>query len=168
MFPELQETPPHTHSHTLFQSRSGPRMERTPQPRLPLRWIFVLVSLCIHADAHDRRPGGVHTSSGKSPASDPPPAVRVRCHSDSMEVAVRADVFDWGLLVEARHLRLGPGPAAEGGVCGAAPPQPGEEELILRAPLMDCGMKRSVRVAAPGNDVWLRNVKCLLSPQRRR
>lgn len=147
-----------------FQSRSGPRMERNPQS-LPFRWISVLILVCTHTEnllAFNRGPNNPHSRSAslgrvqpfsteakKSPVSDPPdhpPSILVRCHSDSMELLVHADLFNRGLRVDGRHLRLGSSSAAEGSVCTAA--QSGEAEFIIWVYLMDCGMKLSVSVVA--------------------
>ena len=59
-----------------------------------------------------------------------------------MEVVVQADLFDTGLHVDGRHLRLGSDTAAEYSACSAAPS--GEAEFTIRAQLMDCGTKLSV------------------------
>lgn len=145
-----------------FQSRSGPRMERNLQS-LPFRWIVVLILVCTHTEnllAFTRGPNNNHihsaslgrvqpfsTEAKKSPVSDPPdhpPSVLVRCHSDSMELVVQADLFNRGLWVDGRHLRLGSGSAAEGSVCRAAPS--GDAEFIIWVYLMDCGMKLSVSI----------------------
>ncbi|CAB1454580.1 unnamed protein product [Pleuronectes platessa] len=70
-----------------------------------------------------------------------PRPVVLRCHPDSMEVVVQADLFDTGLQVDGRHLRLGSDPAAEYSACSAAPS--GEAEFTIWAHLMDCGTKLS-------------------------
>lgn len=134
-------------------------MERCPQS-LPLRWIVVLILVGTHAEtllASNRGPNDPRARSASlghgqtfaPPVSDPPdhpPAVVVICHSDSMELLVQADLFSRGLQVDGRHLRLGPSSAAEGGVCVATPSR--EAGFTIWAPLMGCGMKRSVRGAA--------------------
>lgn len=155
-----------------FQSRSGPRMERNYQS-LPFRWIVVLIVVCTHTEnllAFTRGPNNPHihsaslsrlqpfsTEAKKSPVSDPPndpPSVLVRCHSDSMELVVQADLFNRGLQVDGRHLHLGWSSAAEGSVCRAAPS--GETEFIIWVYLMDCGMKLSVSIVAfAGLYKWL-------------
>ncbi|XP_039998624.1 zona pellucida sperm-binding protein 3b [Xiphias gladius] len=73
---------------------------------------------------------------GAPPRPRPRPVV-VRCHPDSVEVVVQADMFDTGLQVDGRHLRLGSDPVAEESSCGSVPS--GEAEFTLRAHLMDCG-----------------------------
>lgn len=134
-------------------------MERSPLS-LPLRCIVVLILVGTRAEnlftsnrdpneprARSASPG--HGQTFAPPVSDPPdhpPAVVVRCHSDSMELLVQADLFSRGLQVDGRHLRLGPSSAAEGGACVATPSR--EAGFTVWAPLMGCGMKRSVRVAA--------------------
>ncbi|XP_062260345.1 zona pellucida sperm-binding protein 3-like [Platichthys flesus] len=70
-----------------------------------------------------------------------PRPVVLRCHPDSMEVVVQADLFDTGLQVDGRHLRLGSEPAAEYSACSAAPS--GKAEFTIWAHLMDCGTKLS-------------------------
>ena len=72
-----------------------------------------------------------------------PPVYRgiaVKCHADSMEVVVRADLFDTGLLIEAQRLHLGSND------CTAFPSA--EAELTVHFNLMDCGMKLSVSVGS--------------------
>lgn len=143
----------------------NPRMERSPQ-RLPFRWVVVVILVCTHTEnvrASDRgpndprvrnaaSPGHVQpfsTDAKQIPVSDPPdhpPAVVVRCHSDSMELLLQADLFNRGLQVDGRHLRLGSSPAAEGSACAATPS--GEAGFTIWAPLMDCGMRRSVSIVA--------------------
>ncbi|KAM9349935.1 uncharacterized protein ABDE67_009653 [Symphorus nematophorus] len=81
------------------------------------------------------------TAAVKQQQSARPRPVVVHCHPDSMEVVVQADVFDRGLQVDSRHLRLGSGSVSEGSACGAVPS--GEEELTLRTNLMECGTKLS-------------------------
>lgn len=139
-------------------------MERNPQS-LPFRWIVVLILVCTRTEnllafargpskplVRGAPPGRVQpfsTEAERSPASAPPDhslSVLVRCHSDSMELVVQADLFNQGLRVDGGHLRLGWSSAAEGGVCGAT--ASGEAEFIIRVSLMDCGMKLSVSTVA--------------------
>lgn len=136
-------------------------MERQPQS-LPFRWVVVLILVCTHTEnllAFTRGPFNPHIHSAslgrvqpfsieakKSPVLDHPPSVLVRCHSDSMELVVQADLFNRGLRVDGRHLRLGLSSAAEDSACTAAPS--GEAEFIIWVYLMDCGMKLSVSVVA--------------------
>uniref|UniRef100_A0A673B4I3 Zona pellucida sperm-binding protein 3 n=1 Tax=Sphaeramia orbicularis TaxID=375764 RepID=A0A673B4I3_9TELE len=90
--------------------------------------------------------GGLHppVSTGKHPQPTQAPArprpVLVKCHPDSMEVVVQADVFDTGLLVELTHLRLGSEAHGEG-ACRPVPS--GHAEYTIWASLTDCGTKLS-------------------------
>ncbi|KAJ4918042.1 hypothetical protein JOQ06_002068 [Pogonophryne albipinna] len=68
-----------------------------------------------------------------------PRPLLVHCHPDSMRVVVQADMFEKGLQVDYRHLRLGPGSVSEGSACGAVPS--GEAEYTIQASLADCGTK---------------------------
>ncbi|XP_076601813.1 zona pellucida sperm-binding protein 3-like [Chaetodon auriga] len=70
-----------------------------------------------------------------------PRPVVVNCHPDSMEVVVQADMFDRGLQVDGRHLRLGSDTLTAGSACGAVPS--GEAEYTIQVHLMDCGTKLS-------------------------
>lgn len=124
-------------------------------------WLVVLCSVSITAESrllHGRR------FSPSSPQSSPrmahgdvqprlsetkrqesaeldvrPRPVAVKCHPDSMEVVMLADMFDAGLKVDGGHLRLGPEPLSG---CGAVPS--GTEEFTILARLTDCGTKLSV------------------------
>lgn len=142
-----------------FQTRPQPRMDRNPQCN-PLWCIIILISLCTHTESRlvyyqGSGAGSQHPSSrthsyvqtvGKQQQSAElsvrPRPVVVHCHPDSMEVVVRADMFDSGLEVDAGHLRLGSGPPREVGVCRAE--QSGEAEFTIRASLTDCGIQLSV------------------------
>lgn len=142
-----------------FQIRSRPRMDREPQS-IPFWWIIVLISLCTHTESRLDYNRGLHISSGTRGNTQPPLAVvtqqqvavpstrprpiMVLCHPDSMEVVVQADMFDKGLQVDGRHLRLGSGQASEDKACRATPS--GEAEYTIRAHLMDCGIRLSVRI----------------------
>ncbi|KAM7379302.1 hypothetical protein PAMP_004866 [Pampus punctatissimus] len=70
-----------------------------------------------------------------------PRPVVVKCHPDSMEVVVQADMFDTGLLVDVKHLRLGSDAVREGSECRAVPS--GEAEFTIQAHLRECGTKLS-------------------------
>lgn len=70
-----------------------------------------------------------------------PRPVVVNCHPDSMWIVVQADMFDTGLQVDGRHLRLGSNPVRDGSSCGAVPS--GEAEFTIQAHLTDCGTKLS-------------------------
>ncbi|KAM9789876.1 zona pellucida sperm-binding protein 3-like [Neosynchiropus ocellatus] len=67
--------------------------------------------------------------------------VTVTCHPNSLEVVIQADMFDNGLLVRGKHLRLGSGSAEEAGPCGAA--ASGPRQFSITAPLTQCGTKLS-------------------------
>lgn len=73
-----------------------------------------------------------------------PRPIVVKCHPDSMEVVLQADMFNTGLEVHGRHLRLGSDFLSEGSACGAFPS--GEAEFTIKAQLTDCGTKLSVSV----------------------
>ncbi|XP_051809637.1 zona pellucida sperm-binding protein 3-like [Acanthochromis polyacanthus] len=68
-------------------------------------------------------------------------SVEVRCHPDSMEVVVQADMFYIGLRVDGGHLRLGSDPLSGGSECRAV--QSGEAEFTIQAQLSDCGTELS-------------------------
>lgn len=70
-----------------------------------------------------------------------PRLIEVRCHPDSMEVVLQADMFDAGLKVDGGHLRLGPEPRSG---CGAVPS--GAEEFTVQTRLTDCGTQLSVNL----------------------
>ncbi|XP_070786317.1 zona pellucida sperm-binding protein 3-like [Enoplosus armatus] len=69
----------------------------------------------------------------------------VKCHEDSVEVVMKAHLFDPRLPVQPKHLRLGPVGAAQHH-CSAK--VSGNEEYIIRAPLTDCGSKVMVTQTA--------------------
>lgn len=126
-------------------------------------WLVVFCSVSIPADSrlhHGRRlvspsspqssPRGAHgdvqprlseTQRQESAELDvrPPRPVVVKCHPDSMEVVMQADMLDAVLKVDGGHLRLGPEPLNG---CGAVPS--GAEEFTILARLTDCGTKLSV------------------------
>ncbi|XP_070849951.1 zona pellucida sperm-binding protein 3-like [Chaetodon trifascialis] len=60
----------------------------------------------------------------------------VRCDEDSVEVVMRAYLFDPSLPVEPKHLRLGPVSAGQRHCMARVS---GNGEYIIRAPLTDCG-----------------------------
>uniref|UniRef100_A0A8C9YC89 Zona pellucida sperm-binding protein 3 n=1 Tax=Sander lucioperca TaxID=283035 RepID=A0A8C9YC89_SANLU len=62
----------------------------------------------------------------------------LKCHEDSIEVVMKAYLFDPGLPVEPTHLRLGPFSAAQDHCTAKVS---GNGEYIIRAPLTDCGSK---------------------------
>ncbi|XP_070701667.1 zona pellucida sperm-binding protein 3-like [Pempheris klunzingeri] len=126
-----------------------------------LWWIFVLISVSTLSESrlvHSRGPGAANPHiPGRTPGNIQPHMKRqegaqlgvrprprpvvVHCRPDSMEVVVQADMFDAGLQVDGRHLRLGPDSVREGSACGAVPS--GEAEFTIHAHLMDCGTKLS-------------------------
>lgn len=125
------------------------------QPTSPWWLIASLLTVCSHSKsgmAFDfvgyRVPSRFEASAAErqhtvDPGEPPRRAVLVKCHADSMEVAVQADMFDTGLLVEAKHLRLGSDDSASAwSECGAVPS--GEAEFTIQAHLMACGTKLSV------------------------
>ena len=71
-----------------------------------------------------------------------PRPVVVHCPPGWMRVVVQADMFEKGLQVDGRHLRLGSQSLSEGSSCGAVPS--GEAEFTIQAQLRDCGAKLSV------------------------
>ncbi|XP_047445652.1 zona pellucida sperm-binding protein 3-like [Mugil cephalus] len=89
---------------------------------------------------HEYRQPAVKQQQSAELGVQPRPVV-VKCHPDSMEVVVQADMFDTGLRVDGRHLRLGLGAVSEGSDCGAVPS--GEEEFTIHVWLVDCGSKLS-------------------------
>ncbi|XP_072219966.1 zona pellucida sperm-binding protein 3-like [Leuresthes tenuis] len=70
-----------------------------------------------------------------------PRPIVVKCHPDSMEIVVQANLFDTDLKVDGEHLRLGWNSLREGSECGAV--QSGEEEFTILTWLSECGTKLS-------------------------
>lgn len=152
-------------------------------------WLLVLHSVCIPAAdtrlVHSGRSGAsspqssmAHgavqprpTAAKQQESAEPevrPRLIEVKCHPDSMEVVVQADMFDVGLQVEGGHLQLGAGPP---GGCGAV--QSGAEEFTLQARLTDCGTKLSVNhhshaLVAEADMSWLINFGFVFSYSRQR
>ncbi|KAM6894221.1 zona pellucida sperm-binding protein 3-like [Lycodopsis pacificus] len=62
----------------------------------------------------------------------------LKCHEDSMEVVMKADLFDPGRPVEPTRLRLGPFSALRDHCTARVS---GNGEYIIRAPLTECGSK---------------------------
>lgn len=60
----------------------------------------------------------------------------VRCHEDSMEVVIRAHLFDPRLPVEPTHFRLG---LFSTGQRRCMPGVSRDGEYVIRAPLTECG-----------------------------
>ncbi|KAM8850589.1 zona pellucida sperm-binding protein 3-like [Spinachia spinachia] len=79
-------------------------------------------------------------ASQQQQSAQPRPVV-VNCHPNSMRVVVQADMFDMGIQVDGRHLRLGSDSMREGSTCGAVPS--GEAEFTIQASLRDCGARLS-------------------------
>jgi len=77
-----------------------------------------------------------HTEHGTRPPSTINRGVSVKCHADSIEVVVRADLLDTGLFLEADHLYLGSND------CSALPSA--EAEYTIHVNLMDCGTTLTV------------------------
>lgn len=137
-------------------------------PKCITAWcIIVLVSLFTRTESrlvHQKSSsqGGLYSSSvaqsrvpllgEKRQSTEPlprPDPVVVHCQPDTMEVVVQADLFNSGLLVDARHLRLGSDPPAEGSACRAA--QSADSRFTLRSRLMDCGIQLSVNILSLSN-----------------
>uniref|UniRef100_A0A665TIC6 Zona pellucida sperm-binding protein 3 n=1 Tax=Echeneis naucrates TaxID=173247 RepID=A0A665TIC6_ECHNA len=120
-------------------------------------WIIALLSACRLAESrivYSRGPGvensrattTFHGSQEQqqqynTELGERPRPVSVRCHPDSMEVVVQADLFDVGLRVDGTHLRLGAAPAARDGPCRGV--QSGVAEVTVRTPLTECGTQLS-------------------------
>lgn len=60
----------------------------------------------------------------------------VKCHEDSLEVVIRARLFDPRLPVEPTHFRLGP---ISAGQRHCVPAVSRDGEYVIRAPLTECG-----------------------------
>nr|XP_020451416.1 zona pellucida sperm-binding protein 3-like [Monopterus albus] len=121
-------------------------------------WIIVLVSVFtltenrlvynqassatdFNTSGRTIRPEAVKQQQSAELLVRPRPIV-VRCHPHSMEVVVQADMFDTGLQVEGRHLRLGSDSVGEEeSACRPFPS--GDAEFTIKAPLMECGTKLS-------------------------
>ncbi|KAK7945661.1 hypothetical protein WMY93_001389 [Mugilogobius chulae] len=78
-----------------------------------------------------------HQSGRPRASAQPVRAVVVRCHPDSWEVVVQADLFSTGLMVERSHLHLGVEGQKDPHACTAVPSGP--SEFTIWAHLMDCG-----------------------------
>ncbi|GAA6228276.1 zona pellucida sperm-binding protein 3-like isoform X1 [Lates japonicus] len=132
------------------------------QQRTSSWWIIVLISVSTLAESrlvYSRGPSSLNSytptstqanihpevSAGRQQQSGElsvrPRPVVVNCHPDSMEVVVQADMFDSGLQVDGKHLRLGSGSVAADIACRAVPL--GVAEFTIRAHLMHCGTKLS-------------------------
>uniref|UniRef100_A0A3B4ZVQ9 Zona pellucida sperm-binding protein 3 n=1 Tax=Stegastes partitus TaxID=144197 RepID=A0A3B4ZVQ9_9TELE len=76
-------------------------------------------------------------------AGDDEPFV-LKCHEDSIEVVMRAQLFDPGLPAEPMRLRLGPARDVQDRCIARVS---GNGEYIIRAPLAECGNKVMVESA---------------------
>lgn len=140
-----------TRRHSLRPEKKKPSMD---VQTTSFWWIIVLFlvstlteSRLTHPNTPQRTRGGIHPqlpAAEQQQSAPPARRVEVRCHPDSMEVVVQADMFDSGLQVDGRHLRLGSDSVTEGGACGAVPS--GEEEFTIRVQLSNCGTKLFVRI----------------------
>ncbi|XP_072296582.1 zona pellucida sperm-binding protein 3-like [Eucyclogobius newberryi] len=83
---------------------------------------------------NDVHPGPV--PNYQSPRASPR-AVAVRCHPDSVEIVVQADMFNTGLLIDGGHLRLGLEEQGNPLACRAVQTEP--TQFTIWAHLMDCG-----------------------------
>ncbi|XP_038574038.1 zona pellucida sperm-binding protein 3-like isoform X2 [Micropterus salmoides] len=81
------------------------------------------------------------SSEGRTHGDVPPQPVAVNCHPDSLEIVLQADMFDMGIQLDGRHLRLGSDSVSDGSACGVVPS--GEAEFTIWAHHMDCGTKLS-------------------------
>uniref|UniRef100_A0A3B5ACX0 Zona pellucida sperm-binding protein 3 n=1 Tax=Stegastes partitus TaxID=144197 RepID=A0A3B5ACX0_9TELE len=109
------------------------------------RWIimYAFCSVCTLTDGrvvYNLQPTNSLQQQSAQLSVRPRP-VEVRCHPDSIEVVVQADMFDTGLRVDGRYLRLGTEPVNWGSECAAV--SSGEAEFTIQAQLMDCGTKLS-------------------------
>ncbi|XP_029581904.1 zona pellucida sperm-binding protein 3 [Salmo trutta] len=116
-------------------------------------WVATLLSISLLADCYQlfnpRGYGSKDVSQAQSfkpraePTSPPRPrTVLVKCHEDSLEVVVKADLFDMGILVDGSDLHLGSNEMGSKGVedsCSAVPT--GEAEFVIFAQLTACGTK---------------------------
>ncbi|XP_055738940.1 zona pellucida sperm-binding protein 3-like [Salvelinus fontinalis] len=115
--------------------------------------VATLLSISLLADSYQpfnpRGYGYKDASLAQSfkPSAEPtsPPRTRtvlVKCHEDSLEVVVKADLFDMGILVDGSDLHLGSNKMGSKGVedsCSAV--STGEAEFIIFAQLTACGTK---------------------------
>ncbi|XP_042369794.1 zona pellucida sperm-binding protein 3-like, partial [Plectropomus leopardus] len=116
-------------------------------------WIIVLISLSTLTESRleSHAPSRTHGYIRPQVAAEEqqhsaglgvrPRPVVVSCHPDSMQIVVQSDMFDTGIQVDGRHLRLGADPLSERSACSAVPS--GEAEFTIQASLRDCGTKLS-------------------------
>uniref|UniRef100_A0A8C6TXM8 Zona pellucida sperm-binding protein 3 n=1 Tax=Neogobius melanostomus TaxID=47308 RepID=A0A8C6TXM8_9GOBI len=72
-----------------------------------------------------------------APSGAFPRPVVVKCHPESWEIVVQADLFSTGLMVDGRHLRLGVEQRRDPSACRAVPSGP--TQFTVQAQLTDCG-----------------------------
>uniref|UniRef100_A0A8C6TXF3 Zona pellucida sperm-binding protein 3 n=1 Tax=Neogobius melanostomus TaxID=47308 RepID=A0A8C6TXF3_9GOBI len=77
-----------------------------------------------------------HGTDHSTPGAFPRPVV-VKCHPESWEIVVQADLFSTGLMVDGRHLRLGVEQRRDPSACRAVPSGP--TQFTVQAQLTDCG-----------------------------
>ncbi|XP_070704156.1 zona pellucida sperm-binding protein 3-like [Pempheris klunzingeri] len=79
-----------------------------------------------------------HSKKQKAPAEEPQQVntVRVTCHPDSLEIAIKADMFGIGAPVNGDELRLG---VEHDDFCRATASSEDEYRILVR--LLDCGTK---------------------------
>lgn len=134
-------------------------MARNPRPVVPW-WFIVFCSVSTLAGSQLSYNRGSSATELKTPVgtygriqpqqqqqkstelSELPRRVAVKCHPDTMEVVVPADLFSTGLELDGEHLRLGSNFWTEDGDCGAVPS--GEDEFTLLTWLTGCGTELSV------------------------
>lgn len=78
--------------------------------------------------------GTVDPSGGGGEEEERSSSVMVRCLEDSMEVVMKARLFDPDLPLDPRRLRLGPVATTH---CTATLSE--DEEYVITAPLLECG-----------------------------
>uniref|UniRef100_A0A3B5ADX0 Zona pellucida sperm-binding protein 3 n=1 Tax=Stegastes partitus TaxID=144197 RepID=A0A3B5ADX0_9TELE len=111
-------------------------MQRTCSPPLFLSFpdlaALEATSLDTTDNPHFEDPVGEIATAG-----DDEPFV-LKCHEDSIEVVMRAQLFDPGLPAEPMRLRLGPARDVQDRCIARVS---GNGEYIIRAPLAECGNK---------------------------
>ncbi|XP_010886906.2 zona pellucida sperm-binding protein 3 [Esox lucius] len=110
------------------------------------RWVATLLMLSILADFNQSvNPGGRNVGQTQPFKKKAGPTRRpnlktvlVKCHEDSLEVVVKGDLFDIGILVNGSDMHLGSqSSGSETAQCNAV--QTGEAEFTIFAPLTACG-----------------------------
>ncbi|XP_041752899.2 zona pellucida sperm-binding protein 3 isoform X1 [Coregonus clupeaformis] len=111
-------------------------------------WAATLLTISVLADCYQSfNPRGygykdVSQAQSVKQSAEPtrPTTVLVKCHEDSLEVVVKADLFDMGILVDGSDLHLGSNSMRSKGVedsCSAVPTR--EAEFSIFAHLTACG-----------------------------